>query len=150
MKQERIHSSEWLQRLVEEVSIQYFSRPFRHQAIWNKRLQSTGGRYHLKTHCLDFNPRILEYFGEEVLIRVVKHELCHYHLHLENRGYRHRDKEFKELLKQVDGLRFVPRMEEALHTYQCVDCQKTYKRHRRIRIERFRCGGCNGRLEKVI
>ena len=39
----------------------------------------------------------------EELIGIIKHELCHYHLHLEGKGYQHRDKDFKELLKKVGG-----------------------------------------------
>ena len=28
----------------------------------------------------------------EELIGIIKHELCHYHLHLEGKGYQHRDR----------------------------------------------------------
>ncbi len=35
-----------LQKLVEEISLKFFRRPFRHRAIFNKRLKTTGGRYH--------------------------------------------------------------------------------------------------------
>src|SRR5699024_8863635 len=94
-----------LQEFVQIISEKYFNKPFNHQAKFNPRLRTTGGRYHLKSHDLDFNPKILETFGIEIFEGIVKHELCHYHLHLENKGYRHRDREFKELLEKVGGLR---------------------------------------------
>lgn len=90
-----------LQALVEAVSAQYFARPFRHQARFNSRLRTTGGRYLLRSHDIEINPRHLEQHGEEELIGIVKHELCHYHLHLEKKGYQHKDRDFQELLKQV-------------------------------------------------
>ena len=44
--------------------------------------------------------------GEKELIGIIKHELCHYHLHLEGKGYQHQDQEFKKLLKKVGAPRF--------------------------------------------
>lgn len=38
-----------LQKLVESISLKYFNKAFKHQAIFNTRLKTTGGRYHLKT-----------------------------------------------------------------------------------------------------
>ena len=35
------------------------------------------------------------------LISIIKHELCHYHLHQEGKGYKHRDQDFKDLLKKL-------------------------------------------------
>ena len=90
-----------LQKLVEEVSIDFFELPFRHQATFNARLKTTGGRYFLQSHHLDFNPQVLEKFGMETLIGVIKHELCHYHLHLAGKGHQHKDRAFKALLKKV-------------------------------------------------
>lgn len=75
-----------LQMLVEELSITYFSQAFLHKATFNSRLKTTGGRYHLSSHNLDFNPRILEIYGRDELVGVIKHELCHYHLHLQGSG----------------------------------------------------------------
>ena len=71
-----------LQALVEKISHDSFRQPFRHNARFNRRLKTTGGRYHLKSHDLDFNPILFEKYGEVELIKVIKHELCHYHLHL--------------------------------------------------------------------
>ena len=42
----------------------------------------------------------------EELIGVIKHELCHYHLHIEGKGYQHRDADFRELLKRTNSPRF--------------------------------------------
>lgn len=72
-----------LQEYVEKVSLKNFNRPFKHQAVFNTRLRTTGGRYHLESHNLDFNPKILDSFGMTIFEGIVKHELCHYHLHLE-------------------------------------------------------------------
>lgn len=84
-----------LQQLVEKVSLESFGKPFQHEAYFNGRLKTTGGRYHLSDHHLDFNPHLLAEFGVDTFIQIIKHELCHYHLHLAGKGYRHRDPEFK-------------------------------------------------------
>lgn len=140
-----------LEELVKSISLKYFNKPFKHVAHFNHRLRTTGGRYHLKSHHLDFNPKILEVFGLSVFIDIIKHELCHYHLHLEDRGYRHRDADFRKLLDKVGGLRYTPsiELEEGIllrWTYKCEACKKIYHRKRKFDVQRFVCSHCHGKL----
>ena len=60
----------------------------------------------LSDHSIEINPLVVEVYGMEELIGVIKHELCHYHLHIEGKGYRHRDADFKNLLHQTSSPRF--------------------------------------------
>lgn len=137
-----------LQVLVEKISQESFRQPFCHQASFNSRLKTTGGRYHLKSHDLDFNQRIFEKYGEDELIKVIKHELCHYHLHLAGRGYQHKDLEFKQLLKKTGGSRYAPPLAAAtFQVYECGKCHKEIRRRRKINTERYVCGNCQGRLK---
>lgn len=99
-----------LQGLVEKISSEDFGRKFKHRAFFNGRLRTTGGRYRLQDHDIEINPKMLTEHGSNVLIGIIKHELCHYHLHLEGKGYKHKDPEFKALLKKVDGLRYAPEL----------------------------------------
>ncbi|MGX7420193.1 SprT family protein [Carnobacterium gallinarum] len=140
-----------LQQLVERVSLEYFSKAFKHQATFNSRLKTTGGRYHLSSHNLDFNLQVLETFGMTEFLGVIKHELCHYHLHLEGRGYQHKDAEFKNLLLAVGGSRFVQSLrknesKKAYWVYYCQHCQSKLYRQRRFDINKYVCGSCKGRL----
>ena len=84
--------------------------------------------------------------GLEVLIGVIKHELCHYHLHQTGGGYRHRDQDFKRLLHQVGGSRFVERMKEPNFIYECTACHHRYPRMRKMNTNRYVCGKCRGKL----
>lgn len=93
---------------VKMVSLEDFGKPFLHQAYWNKRLRTTGGRFFPNDGHLDFNPKIYEVYGLSIFRKIVRHELCHYHLYYEKKGYRHQDKDFKQLLAAVDGLRYAP------------------------------------------
>ena len=141
-----------LQQLVEHISINIFQKPFRHHATFNRRLRTTGGRYHLNSHDLDFNPLVLEVHGPEELEKVVKHELCHYHLHLEGRGYQHRDADFRRLLKESGGSRFVKdlrktEIDKVKWRYICGKCGQLYHRKRRIDTQKYVCGRCRGKLE---
>lgn len=136
-----------LQALVEKISQESFRRPFCHKASFNCRLKTTGGRYHLKSHDLDFNPVLFEKYGEVELIKVIKHELCHYHLHLAGRGYQHKDLEFKQLLKATGGTRFAPKLvTEKYHVYSCEKCDQEVKRRRKLDTKRYVCGNCHGKL----
>lgn len=140
-------SDEQLQRLVEKISLESFGQPFCHRAFFNKRLKATGGRYHLNDHHLDFNPTIVKDHGLEVFVGIIKHELCHYHLHLAKKGYRHRDKDFKLLLAQTGGSRYAPqRIPEPAYTYQCQNCNKLFQRQRKINTKKYVCGNCKGPL----
>ena len=139
-----------LTNYVRQVSLEDFRKPFKHQAQWNTRLRSTGGRFFPKDGHLDFNPKVYQELGLEVFRKIVRHELCHYHLYYEGKGYKHKDVDFKNLLKEVDGLRFVPPLSSVSQTpalaYTCQTCHQTYQRKRRIDTKRYRCGLCRGKL----
>src|SRR4051812_32179791 len=143
-----------LQSLVEEISRDYFNKPFRHKAIFNVRLKTTGGRYLLGSHDIEMNKKYFDQFGKDELVGIIKHELCHYHLHLEGRGYRHRDRDFKKLLHAVGAPRYCSSLPEAIEkrksqrvlTYICSKCKQEYKRKRRIDPKRYVCGNCRGEL----
>ena len=140
-----------LQVLVEKTSLDCFGLPFQHQATFNNRLRTTGGRYHLKSHHLDFNLKVLETFGADEFLGVIKHELCHYHLHLSGKGFQHRDKEFKQLLTEVGGSRFVkslgnPKPVKKRVVYQCQSCAQFIYRQRKVNTQKYVCGQCSGKL----
>jgi len=141
-----------LQKWVERVSIQYFGLPFRHRAVFNPRLRATGGRYFPKTHHIEINPGQLEAYGPEETEAIIKHELCHYHLHLAGKGYRHRDADFKALLAKVGGTRYCRPLPGAVRTLPvryilvCVTCGQTYPRKRKINPRKYVCGRCRGKL----
>ena len=140
-----------LQELVEEVSLKYFGRPFVHQVKINKRMLTTGGRYHLEDHHLEINAHFLEPEYHSDLIGIIKHELCHYHLHLLGMGYQHRDMDFKRLLQKVGGSRYAPdiglrKKQKVNYIYECQTCHMQYLRVRRLNVRRYRCGRCGGKL----
>ncbi|WP_428910567.1 SprT family protein [Niallia sp. Krafla_26] len=143
-----------LQKLVEEISLEYFHKPFKHQAVFNSRLKTTGGRYLLQSHNIEMNKKYLDEFGMGELIGIIKHELCHYHLHLEGKGYQHRDRDFKQLLQKVGAPRFcstlpaekVRRKSSKVLTYICNNCHLVFTRKRRMDTSRYVCGRCRGKL----
>jgi SprT-like protein len=143
--------NEELQEWVRRISEEWFKKTFSHRARFNHRLRSTGGRYLLRSHDIEINPHQLNRFGKEEVERIIKHELCHYHLHIEGKGYRHRDADFKALLEEVGGSRFcqlaVERKLEAFkYKVTCSKCKHSFKRRRKINIKRYVCAGCHGRL----
>lgn len=145
-----------LQRLVEKISLIYFKKPFLHRSYFNRRLRTTGGRYLLQTHDIEINKLYFDQFGEEELIGIIKHELCHYHLHIEGKGYRHRDRDFKELMNKVGAPRFCSvlpgvnnKQRTRILTYVCTNCHTVFKRKRRVNLERYVCGKCKGKLKEV-
>ena len=135
-----------LQQLTQEISRSSFHREFTHKITYNRRLRSSGGRYLLKTGNIEINPLVEQELGLEALIGVIKHELCHYHLHQTGGGYRHRDADFKRLLHPVGGSRFVERMKEPNFIYECTACHHRYPRMRKMNTNRYVCGKCRGKL----
>ncbi|MGG1572684.1 SprT family protein [Fictibacillus sp. NRS-1165] len=141
-----------LQLLVEQISQDSFHKPFRHTARFNGRLRTTGGRYLLRSHDIEINPKQLSEFGIDALTGIIKHELCHYHLHIEGRGYKHRDPEFKQLLHKVGGLRYCETLpgtrnvQAYKYLYLCSDCHQQYRRQRKVNTAKYVCGKCRGKL----
>ncbi len=136
-----------LQTLVMEISKKYFGRSFDHNASFNTRLRTTGGRYLLASHNLEFNLKMAnlpEFEG------IIKHELTHYHLHIQKRGYQHKDLDFKRLLAQVGGSRFAPSLkrEQKIWLYRCEN-EHNIMRKRRVQEGNYRCGLCGGGIHFV-
>ncbi len=142
-----------LTALIKEISNDFFHKPFRHEGIFNARLRTTGGRYLLRSHNIEINPKSYEKFGYAELEGIIKHELCHYHLHIEGRGYKHRDADFRELLKLTGAPRFcsavapkTKQRSDKRYIYECIVCSTAYTRKIRMNVERYRCGRCSGKL----
>ncbi|AYF92916.1 SprT family protein [Apilactobacillus bombintestini] len=142
-------NNEQLQKLVEDISLKYFARPFTHRAYFNSRLRTTGGRYHVKTHDIDINPKMLTEHSMEVLVGVIKHELCHYHLHLAGYSGKHNTIAFKKMLKSVGGSRYAPAPVDNRYSWEyiCSQCGQVYKRKRKINTRKYVCGKCRGKLK---
>ncbi len=140
-----------LQKLTESIVINEFNQPFQHQAFFNNRLRTTGGRYMLESHHIEINPKQYETYGKQALIDIIKHELCHYFLHIEGKGYQHKDQDFKLLAEKVKAPRFCQPIKSyqsrVKYEYQCLSCQTTFQRIRSVNIEKMRCGKCGGRLK---
>jgi len=109
----------------------------------------------MKSHNIEINPQQLITYGREETERIIKHELCHYHLHLARRGYKHRDADFKNLLAQVGGSRYCQTLPGAKarkpqpYRYKlvCMACPEEYLRKRKVDPKRYRCGKCAGKLK---
>lgn len=142
-----------LQQWVEHISLASFGRPFLHHARFNRRLRSTGGRYFTKSHDIEISWNQMETFGKDEVESIIKHELCHYHLHILKMGYQHRDQDFKQLLKQVGGSRYCRSLPQASrqrpyrYKLECVDCLTEYYRKRKTDVRKFACGKCRGKLK---
>ena len=141
-----------LQQLVESVSEQWFQKPFLHTALFNARLRTTAGRYLHGSHSIEINPRYHALHGPAELISTIKHELCHYHLALGKRPFKHSSPEFKLLLAKVGAALYAqpsPGLANKRHRvyfYVCIQCSHAYRRSRRINTRRYVCGKCRGKL----
>lgn len=142
-----------LEQLVDDLSVTYFKKPFIDQVNFNQRLRTTGGRYLPSVRRIELNPKYLEELGMNEFIGIIKHELCHYHLHIAGKGYKHGDKEFKQLLKETNSPRHCQALpttlQKSLIEYVCHECGQHYQRRRKIDLSKYRCGKCQGRLQKV-
>lgn len=140
-----------LTKMTRQISLDFFQRPFKHQIYFNRRLQTTGGRYLLKSHNIEINPKVWQQGGQQLLVGVIKHELCHYHLHLQQQDASHRSIAFKQLLRSVGGVRYVPWLMTINYhyLYRCQNCGHQYQRQRRINTNRLVCGICRGKLKLV-
>ncbi|WLV25161.1 SprT family protein [Aciduricibacillus chroicocephali] len=141
-----------LHELVNKISLKYFFKPYIDSVCFNSRLRTTGGRYIPARRLIELNPKYLIEADREEFIGIIKHELCHYHLHIEGKKFGHADKSFKELLKATGSPRFcnpLPSQSRKTYIYLCTKCNMEYKRKRRVDINRFSCGRCRGKLELI-
>jgi len=149
-------TNEELHSLVRKISETVFGKAFLHQAYFNGRLKTTGGRYLLNTHHIEINPKALQLHGVEEVEGIIRHELCHYHLHIEGKGFKHRDKDFRNLMKETNSPRFCANLGvvkrkkyNKLYIYGCISCGQLYRRKIRLNTSKYRCGKCSGGLKIV-
>ena len=57
-----------LQQLTQRIAQESFGKSFPYKVVFNRRLKTTGGRYHLNDHHIDINPLMLEEFDEATFI----------------------------------------------------------------------------------
>ncbi|UOQ49102.1 SprT family protein [Gracilibacillus caseinilyticus] len=143
-----------LEKLTKDISEKEFHKPFVDKVCFNNRLRTTGGRYLPGKRLIELNPKYFDELGFDEFVGIIKHELCHYHLHIEGKGYQHRDREFRQLLKQTNSPRFcnpLPSTQnDYKYQYQCSECNQLYNRRKRMNTNRYRCGKCRGRLTLLI
>lgn len=149
-------TNEELHKLVCKISETIFGKLFHHQAYFNGRLKTTGGRYLLRSHNIEINPKALELHGIDEVEGIIRHELCHYHLHIEGKGFKHRDKDFINLMIETNAPRFCANLgavkrkrNTKSHVYGCILCGQLYRRKIRLNTSKYRCGKCSGGLKKV-
>ncbi|WP_047985441.1 SprT family protein [Ornithinibacillus californiensis] len=146
-------SEKELLELVNKISLEFFRKPYIDDVKFNSRLRTTGGRYLPSKRIIELNPKYYYETDMDEFIGIIKHELCHYHLHIEGKGYKHGDPEFKELLRQTGSPRHCKPLpsnsNRRKHTYRCLNCNQVYKRVRRVDLKRYRCGRCRGKLVEL-
>lgn len=146
-------SSQELYDLVNRLSKEFFHIPFKHIVKFNHRLRTTGGRYLPRIKTIELNPKYVVEMDAQEFIGIIKHELCHYHLHIQGRPYQHRDKEFRALLKETNSPRFcnpLPSEKQFRYIFTCVSCGLLYRRKRKIDVKKYRCGKCSGKIRLTI
>lgn len=145
-----ILSSSDLYNLVNDLSLEHFDKPFDDQVVFNNRLRTTGGRYIPAKQIIELNPKYYLEMSKDEFHGIIKHELCHYHLHIEGRGYKHGDASFKKLLKATGSPRHckpLPSQKQRYrYIYVCKKCDLHYKRMRRVNVQKLRCGRCRGKI----
>lgn len=148
-----LHDKQALFQLVDTLSKRYFHKPFLHEVQFNHRLRTTGGRYLPAKKIIELNPKYVTEMDEKEFIGIIKHELCHYHLHIEGKGFKHGDASFKTLLNKTASPRHcepLPSHENRYrYKYVCNNCKHVYKRVRRINLDKYRCGKCKGKLSMI-
>ncbi|OGX68456.1 MAG: hypothetical protein A2189_04365 [Paenibacillus sp. RIFOXYA1_FULL_44_5] len=111
----------------------------------------------MTNHNIEISWKQYETHGADEVEKIIKHELCHYHLHLQKKGYKHRDADFKQLLLQVGGTKHCKPIQankrRPVRDYRykliCTSCRQEYWRKNKVNLHRYACGKCRGTLQIV-
>lgn len=99
-----IPSEQELTQATQQIARDLFGRDFEGKVTYNKRLRRAAGRClgGVAGFPIEINP--ITPTNKELLVEVIKHELCHYFLNKDGLPSGHGSKEFKTLLAQVGGI----------------------------------------------
>lgn len=144
----RLLDEQNLFNLTNELSKTYFQKPFKHTIKYNNRLRTTGGRYIPTLKTIEINPKYVLEMTQEHLIGIIKHELCHYHLHIEGKNFRDNDTDFITLINKIGAPKYCQPLPSSMkrYIYMCKKCKLEYKRKRRVNVKKYKCGRC---LEEI-
>lgn len=106
----KVNNQQWIElnrnlfSLTEQVSKQFFNRPFNSTVEFNNRLRTAGGRcfVHEPNAPLEINFKVSA--NQELLVGVIKHELCHHFLAIDGFEDTGHGAKFQAMLQQVGGL----------------------------------------------
>lgn len=125
-----------LYQLANSLSLQFWQKPLTIKVVWNTRLRSSAGRYiYSKAGPQRIEVSYQEYidYGLAEVVNILKHELCHFHLHQQNKAFQDGSVVFKQECQRVGAqLTAKPRAVKYVQIF-CSSCGQLLGYRQRIR-----------------
>ncbi|WP_202079711.1 SprT-like domain-containing protein [Caldalkalibacillus salinus] len=145
-----------LQSLADKLSQHFWEKPCSVPVTWNGRLQKSMGRFLFTAHGKKKTPIRIElskhaahFITREIFIAVLLHELCHYHLFIQNKPYEDHHPVFEKELRRVGAIstNSVQIPQKGFDLY-CSQCQGKLGTRKRFNTQKYLSGCCKAKVIK--
>ncbi|WP_145367794.1 SprT-like domain-containing protein, partial [Staphylococcus aureus] len=107
-------SNHKLHPILHNLSQQKFPPTFPHSPYFNKTLPTTPRPYLLNSHHIQINPKQYHHYPQHPLLKIILHQLSHYHFHIPRKPYQHKHQHFKPFTQHLPP----PTFSNTIQTYQ--------------------------------
>lgn len=156
MREQIDFSVEKLQSLADKLSLHFWNKSLTIPVVWNGRLTRAMGRFVYQVSGPKREPLKIEvskyaakFIDRDIFIAVLLHELCHYHLFIQNKPCQDHHPLFEQELRRVGAISTNSvKLPEKYFRLFCVTCGKSLGNAKRINPHHYRSSCCHGEIRK--
>ncbi|WP_164985012.1 SprT-like domain-containing protein [Ammoniphilus sp. CFH 90114] len=155
-KREIDFDPEKLQALADKLSQHFWQDKLQIPVVWNGRLTRAMGRFVFRQQGKKREPLKIEmskyaaqFVDREIFIAVLLHEMCHYHLFIQNKPYQDHHPVFEQELRRVGAISTnTVKLPTKVYKLTCQHCKKSLGMMKRFNPDRYRSGCCQAPIQR--
>ncbi len=147
---------EKLQTLANKLSQHFWQVDLQIPVVWNGRLTRAMGRFlfHQKGKKreplkIEMSKYAAQFIDREIFIAVLLHEMCHYHLFIQNQPFQDHHPVFEQELRRVGAISTnTVKLPTKAYRLTCTKCKGGLGMMKRINPDRYRSGCCQSPIAR--
>jgi SprT-like protein len=137
-----------LNQYAKKVFVEHFGKEFTGKVIWSKKMKNIAGNCRSDGR-IALNFFYYERYGQEEILKVLRHELVHHYCFAEIGRHTHSDPLFVSFLNQVGGDQKGKPMPVTGYIYECPCCSRNWTFRKKMEKRKLSCQDCgNGSYNK--
>jgi SprT-like protein len=150
------YDSSKLQELANKLSLHFWGTALTIPIRWNGRLSKSMGRFLYRTRGkvrepvqIEISKYAAQWIDRQIFLAVILHEMCHYHMFIQNRPFADHHPEFEQELQRVGAISTnTVKLPEKVFKLSCSACGKFLGSRKRMNITKYYSSCCRGKINR--